>query len=76
MGTRRGGAEAVLTSTHNLCFEQEDEKNIRVFHLKCSGFGGEIFYIFEYACFRNGLNPVQKPQNAASDHELHRLPLI
>ena len=30
-------------------------KNIRVFYLKIfSVFGGEIFYIFEKACFRNG----------------------
>ena len=28
-------------------------KYIRVFYLKFSVFGGEIFYIFEQACFRN-----------------------
>ena len=29
-------------------------KNIRIFIWKLSVFGGEIFNIFEYACFRNG----------------------
>ena len=29
-------------------------KNVRAFHLKFLVFGGEIFSIFEYACFRNG----------------------
>ena len=33
-------------STHNLCFEQ-NMKNISVF--------GDEIYIFEKACFRNGL---------------------
>ena len=28
-------------------------KNIRVFVWKISVFGGEIFYVFEQACFRN-----------------------
>ena len=31
------------------------KKNIRVFYLKFSVFGDEIFYIFEKACFRNGV---------------------
>ena len=43
-------------STHNLCFEQKYEKKISEFFiLKFSIFGGEIFYIFEKACFRNGV---------------------
>ena len=33
-------AEAVLTSTHNLCFEQKLKKNIRVFYLKILSVGG------------------------------------
>ena len=38
--------EAVLTSTHNLCFEQKYEK-YQKFYLKIFSFGGEIFNIFE-----------------------------
>ena len=38
--------QAVLTSTHNLCFEQKYEK-YQVFIWKFSVFGGEIFFIFE-----------------------------
>ena len=30
-------------STHNVCFEQKYEKNIRIFILKLSVFGGEFF---------------------------------
>ena len=44
--------EAVPTSTHNLCFEQKYEK-YQNFYLKIFSFGGEIFIIFEKACFRN-----------------------
>ena len=53
MGTRynRHG-EAVLTSTHNLCFEQKYEK-YQNFLSENFVFGGEIFYIFEKACVRN-----------------------
>ena len=39
--------EAVLTSTHNLCFEQKYEKILEFFTWKFSVFGGEILYIFE-----------------------------
>ena len=40
--------ETVLTSTHNLCFEQKYEKKIcSFFYLKISVFGRKIFYIFE-----------------------------
>ena len=47
--------EAVLTSTHNLCFKQKYE-SIRNFYLKnFIFFGGKIFNIFEEASFRNGL---------------------
>ena len=42
-------------STHNLCFEQKYEKYQSFFIRKFSAFGGEIFYIFEKACFRNVL---------------------
>ena len=38
--------EAVLTSTHNLCFEQKYEK-YQNFYLKTFTIGGEIFNIFE-----------------------------
>ena len=55
---------AVLTSTHNLYFEQKYE-NIRFFILKLSVFGGEIFNIFEQAGFRNDLTPAnqQRPSS-------------
>ena len=53
MGTRKNRlAEAVLTSTHNLCFEQKYEK-YQNFYLKIFIFGGKILNIFEKACFRN-----------------------
>ena len=39
--------EAVLTSTHNLCFEQKYEKYESFLSAKLSIFGGEIFYIVE-----------------------------
>ena len=39
--------EAVLTSTHNLCFEQNYEKYQEFFIWKFSVFGGEIFYVFD-----------------------------
>ena len=45
--------EAVLTSTHNLCFEQKYDKvwnfSSENFHL----FGGKIFSVFEKTCSRN-----------------------
>ena len=48
MGTRYNRlAEAVLTSTHNLGFEQKYEKNIRIFTSKRLVLGGEIFNIYE-----------------------------
>ena len=47
MGTRKNRvAEAVLTSPHNLCFEQKYEKYQSFFISKLSDFGGEIFYIY------------------------------
>ena len=46
-------AQAVLTSTHNLCFEQKYEKYQSFFIWKFSAFGGETFYTFEWVCFRN-----------------------
>ena len=53
MGTRSNRiGEAVLTSTHNLCFEQKYEKYQNLY-LKKLVFGCEIFNIFEQACFRN-----------------------
>ena len=57
MGTRLNRlGEAVLTGTHNLCFEQLNEK-YQNFYLKIffSVFGDEIFNIFQSACFRNGV---------------------
>ena len=47
--------EAVLTSTHNLCFEQKYEKYQNFLSEKLSLFGGTIFSGFEYACFRNAM---------------------
>ena len=43
-------------STHNLCFEQKYEKISEFLVWKFSVFGGEIFNIFEYVCFRNGID--------------------
>ena len=40
-------AEAVLTSTHNLCFEHKYEKYQSFLSEKISVFGDEIFCIFE-----------------------------
>ena len=42
-----GFTEAVLTSTHNLCFEEKYE-TYQNFYLKIFIFGGKIFSIFEY----------------------------
>ena len=39
--------EAVLTSTHNLCFEQKYEKYQNFLSAKFSFWGGKIFSIFE-----------------------------
>ena len=55
MGTRQNRlAEAVLTHTHNLCFEQEYQ-NYQSF-LSDLFFLCKIFNIFEKACFRNALS--------------------
>ena len=44
-------------STHNLCFELKYEK-CQNFYLKTFNFfDGEIFSIFEQACFRNACSP-------------------
>ena len=45
--------EAVLTSTHNLCFEQKCENKSEFLSEIFSVFGGEILNIIEEACFRN-----------------------
>ena len=48
MGTRKNRlTEAVLTSTHYLCFEQKYEKISEILSVKFQFFGGEIFNIFE-----------------------------
>ena len=39
--------EAVLTSTHNLCFEQKYEKILEFLSENFHFLGGEIFSIFE-----------------------------
>ena len=44
-------------STFNLCFEQKYEKISELLSEKFSFFGGEIFKIFEEACFRNETYP-------------------
>ena len=55
MGSRGNRlAEAVLTSTHNLCFEQKYEKYQSFLSQNFQFFGAKIFYIFEWARFRNG----------------------
>ena len=43
--------EVVLTSTHNLRFEQKYEKYKSSLSENFQIFGGKIFYIFEQACF-------------------------
>ena len=47
---RRGGSNKYPQSM----FLSRNMKNIRVFIWKFSVLGGEIFYIFELECFRNG----------------------
>ena len=46
----------LITEAGGLCFKQNYEKYQSLFFLSetFSVFGGEIFYIFEQACFRNG----------------------
>ena len=46
-------SEAVLTSTHHLCFEKQYKEYQIYFIWKFSFFGGKIFNIFELAYFRN-----------------------
>ena len=48
--------EAVLTSTHNLCFEQKYEKYQNFLSENFPIYGGKIFSILEPACFRNRLS--------------------
>ena len=38
-----------------MCVLSRNKKNIRIFICKLLVFGGEIFNIFEWACFCNGL---------------------
>ena len=45
--------EAVLTSTHNLFFEEIYEKHQNFLSENFQEFCGEIFNIFEQECFRN-----------------------
>ena len=48
VGTRYNRpAEAVITSTHSLCFEQKYENYQNFFHLKVFISGGKILNIFE-----------------------------
>ena len=48
MGTGKNRlAEAVLTSTHNLCFEQKYEKYQNYYLKTFVFFGGKIFSLFE-----------------------------
>ena len=54
MGTRLNRLiEAVLMSTHNLCFEQKYDKYQNFSSENFHFFGGKIFSIFDSACFRN-----------------------
>ena len=48
-------------------------KNIRVFYLKISVFGGEIVYIFESACFRNDRCIRDGSTKALQDEPSHHL---
>ena len=48
MGTRYNRLdEAVLTSTHNLCFEQKHENYQNVLSENLSFIGGKFFSVFE-----------------------------
>ena len=49
-------AKAVLTNTHNLCFEKKYEKYKIFLSENFPFFCCEIFNIFEKVCFRNGLS--------------------
>ena len=52
MGNRKNRLdEAVLTSTHNLCFEQKYEKYKNFLSEKLPFFGGKIFSVFEIGVF-------------------------
>ena len=54
MGTRYNRlAEAVLTSTHNLCFELKYENYQNFSSESFHFFDGKILIIFEKACFLN-----------------------
>ena len=51
-------SEAVLTSTHNLCFRAKIKKNITIFHLKIIIFENFIlhyyyYYLYYFANFKN-----------------------
>ena len=66
--------EAVLTSTHNLCFEQKYEK-YQNFYLK-KVFSGEIINIFEQACFRNACLRTCTHNEDSNPHSLIRVLVV
>ena len=47
--------EAVITSTHNLCFEQKYGNYFFFLSENFQFIGCEIFYTFEKVCFRNDM---------------------
>ena len=46
-------SKAVLTHTHNICFEKKCEKYLNFLSENFPCFGCKIFNIFEKACFHN-----------------------
>ena len=53
MPHRRNISEAVLTCTHNLCFEQKYEKNKKNSTENCHFYSREILLYIAWACMRN-----------------------
>ena len=54
MGTRWNRLnEAVLTCTHNLCFEQKHENSQTISTENCHFYSGEKSLYIAWACFRN-----------------------
>ena len=55
MGTRWDRlTEAVLTCTHNLCFEQKYENTHKISTENCHFYSCEILQYIAWTCFRNG----------------------
>ena len=54
MGTRKNCLnEAVLTCTHNICFEQKYENSEKISNENCHFYSREKSLYIVWACFRN-----------------------